>query len=104
MLGYAILTYILELRIYTQYKFADFLMKSVHRWEYQQLLERLRAARQHAGLTQQEVAKKLNTHQSYISKVESGERRIDVVELWELSKLYKQPIELMLADFSQEKK
>ena len=34
-----------------------------------------------AGLTQAEVARKLRRHQSFISTVESGQRRIDVVEL-----------------------
>jgi transcriptional regulator with XRE-family HTH domain len=32
-----------------------------------------------AGLTQMEVAQKLGTYASFVSKVESGERRVDVV-------------------------
>jgi transcriptional regulator with XRE-family HTH domain len=43
------------------------------------------AARKKAGLTQLEVAERLGKPQSYVSKVESGERRIDVVELIEIA-------------------
>ena len=58
--------------------------KSLHTTAYQRLTELLLQARQKAGLTQQEVADRLNTHQSYIAKVEKGERRIDVVEFIQL--------------------
>ncbi len=51
-------------------------------------MQRLKTARIEANLTQVQVAKKLGHHQSYISKIESGERRIDVVELNRLAKLY----------------
>ena len=54
--------------------------KSLHTDAYQTLTKLLREARKRAGLTQQEVADCLNTHQSYVAKVEKGERRIDVVE------------------------
>ena len=46
---------------------------------YKLFLTRLRHARIMAGLTQVEVAKKLCRPQSYVSKCESGERRVDVV-------------------------
>jgi transcriptional regulator with XRE-family HTH domain len=42
-------------------------------------------------LTQKEVADKLAKPQSYISKIESGERRLDVVELKRFIKIYKKP-------------
>ena len=38
------------------------------------------AARKRAGLTQQDVAKRLRKPQSFVAKYEGGERRIDVVE------------------------
>jgi transcriptional regulator with XRE-family HTH domain len=41
------------------------------------------ACRKEAGLTQQELADRLGRPQSYIAKVETGERRLDVVELME---------------------
>lgn len=45
------------------------------------LRDALVSARQSANLTQQELAKRLKCHQSMIARIESGERRIDVVEL-----------------------
>jgi transcriptional regulator with XRE-family HTH domain len=50
---------------------------------------RLREARRAAGLTQAEVAGKLRRPQSFVSKCESGERRVDVVELMEFARLYR---------------
>jgi transcriptional regulator with XRE-family HTH domain len=61
---------------------------SVHSDRYQAFLTRLRAARREAGLTQQEVAAQLGVPQSYISKCESGERRVDVIELTDFAALY----------------
>lgn len=60
---------------------------------YQQFLARLREARRLARLTQAEVALRLGKPQSYVSKCESGERRVDVVELLAFSELYAVPIE-----------
>ena len=62
--------------------------KSIHTKEYAVFVERLRKARQEAGLTQVEVAKKLKRPQSYVSNVESGQQRVDVVELQKFAKLY----------------
>lgn len=45
------------------------------------LLSLLKAIRTDAGLTQSQLAKKLGQPQSYVSKYESGERRLDVLEL-----------------------
>jgi len=45
------------------------------------LLILLKAVRTGAGLTQAEMAKKLGQPQSFVSKYESGERRLDVLEL-----------------------
>lgn len=45
------------------------------------LCEAITAARKNAGLSQMEMAAKLNCHQSMIARVESGQRRIDVIEL-----------------------
>ena len=47
----------------------------------ERLLKLLRDEREKAGLTQVELANKLGVPQSFVSKVESGERRVDLVEL-----------------------
>ncbi|MCJ7631262.1 helix-turn-helix domain-containing protein [Candidatus Bathyarchaeota archaeon] len=60
--------------------------------EYREFLSRLCAARIEAGLTQKEVAKFLRKAQSYVSKCESGERRVDVVELRAFASLYNKSI------------
>jgi len=49
-----------------------------------------------AGLTQKEVAKLLGKPQSFISKAESGERRVDVVELRHFAKIYQKPVTYFL--------
>ncbi|MBK9174331.1 MAG: helix-turn-helix transcriptional regulator [Chloracidobacterium sp.] len=55
--------------------------KSIYSKEYSLFLEQLRNAREEKGLTQTEVAERLGQSQSFVSKVERGERRIDIVEL-----------------------
>lgn len=67
-------------------------MANIHSKQYQQFLKTLKAARLDAGLTQADVAKKLKKPQSYVSKCESGERRVDVVELRQFAELYKKPL------------
>lgn len=62
--------------------------KSIHTKEYAVFVGRLRAARLEKGLTQTEVAKKLRRPQSHISNVESGQQRVDVVELKRFAKIY----------------
>lgn len=62
--------------------------KSIHTKEYAYFVERLQKARQEAGLTQVQVAKKLKRPQSYISNIETGQQRVDVVELQKFAKLY----------------
>ncbi len=66
--------------------------KSVQTKEYAYFVERLRKARLEAGLTQGQVAKKIRRPQSHISNIESGQQRVDVVELQRFAKLYKKPI------------
>ena len=69
---------------------------STYDQRYEEFLRRLREARRDAGLTQKEVARLLRKPQSYVSRCESGERRVDVVELLEFAKVYGvQPDELL---------
>lgn len=55
--------------------------KSVFTPEYRVLLKLLRAARKSANLTQAQLGKRLRRSQSWVSKCERAERRIDVIEL-----------------------
>ncbi len=63
--------------------------KSQHTKKYAQLLAVLRQAREDAGLTQTQVARHFGAHASFVSKCESGERRIDPVELADFCRIYK---------------
>ncbi len=67
-------------------------MASAFPIEYRKFLKRLRMAREEAKLTQQDVASRLRKPQSFVSKSESGERRIDPVELGHLARIYGKPI------------
>ncbi len=60
--------------------------------EHKAIIEKLKKARHEAGLDQVEVAKKLNKTQSYISKIESGQRKVDVIQLKKFADIYKKPI------------
>jgi len=59
---------------------------------YEGVLSRLIAARVESGLTQREVSLRLGMAHSFMNKCESGERAIDIAELWALSNLYGKPI------------
>lgn len=55
-------------------------LKTIHARAYAALIQELRRARKAAGITQIAMAKKLRDHQSFVSKYETGERRLDVLE------------------------
>lgn len=67
-------------------------MRSTHSTEYRAFLRLLRRARKEAGMTQQEVAKALRLPQSQVSRCESGERRVDVIELLAFARVYRRPL------------
>ena len=66
--------------------------KSIYTKEYAYFIERLYKARIEAGLTQVQVAKKLGRPQSHVSNVESGQQRVDVIELQRFAKIYNKDI------------
>lgn len=73
------------------------MVKSIrHAKEYAYFVERLRKARLEAGLTQVQVARKLGRPQSHISNIESGQQRIDVIELKRFAKMYNKDINYFL--------
>lgn len=67
-------------------------MRSPHSAAYQVMLRQLVRARKVACLTQLEAARALGIPQSRLSRIETGERRLDVIELDEIAKLYKKPL------------
>jgi len=67
-------------------------MSTVHSPAYQRFLGKLRQARSDAGLTQLQVAIKLRKPQSFVSKFEAGERRLDFTEVQRLAALYGKPL------------
>lgn len=73
--------------------------KSIYSAEYQRLCALLRQLREEAGLTQVEVAERLDEPQSFVSKYESGERRLDVIELHHVAEAIGVPIRTVLARF-----
>jgi transcriptional regulator with XRE-family HTH domain len=73
--------------------------KSIYSAEYQRLCQLLRDLRQEAGLTQVEIAERLNVPQSFVSKYESGERRLDVIELGHVATALGLPMRVVLERF-----
>jgi transcriptional regulator with XRE-family HTH domain len=67
-------------------KEADYVRK------YRAFLVKLRQAREEAGLRQSDVARALRKPQSFVSKCESGERRVDFIELLEFARLYSKAV------------
>lgn len=65
--------------------------------EYRSMVEKLKQAREEAGLKQEEVGGRLGKPQSYVSKVERAERRIDPPELARFAEVYGKPIDWFLS-------
>jgi transcriptional regulator with XRE-family HTH domain len=75
--------------------------KSITSREYAVLLREFRAARKRAGVTQVELAERVGETQSFVSKCERGERRLDVVELRAFCRAIGVPLQAFLADFER---
>lgn len=65
------------------------MLYAFHSPRYKTMCRRLRDARKRAGLTQVEAAKALGQPQNFVSKCETGERRIDPIELADFMALYR---------------
>ncbi|MFA5346459.1 MAG: helix-turn-helix transcriptional regulator [Candidatus Omnitrophota bacterium] len=70
--------------------------KTIFTKAHKDLVSRLIKARKAAKLKQAEVAEKLGKTQSYISKIESGQRRLDTVQLNEFASIYKKKLRYFL--------
>ena len=66
--------------------------------DYRYLAHQLKRARKEAGLSQYDVARFIDRSQSYVSKVEMGYLRLDLVQLKEFSGLYKKDIGYFIKD------
>ena len=66
---------------------------------YDAIVQRLIEARRESGLTQREVSAQIGRAHSFLSKCETGERRVDVLELLQLAKLYEKPLRYFLDDW-----
>lgn len=79
--------------------------QSTHNADYQVLLTVLKAVRTRMGVSQVELAARLGNTQTFVSKCERGERRIDVVELVEFAEaLGVPPLELLGAYLDQRRR
>ena len=69
-----------------------------YRRDYQRLLVKLRTARVEARLTQGQVAARLGRSQSFVSRSETGKRRVDVIELQAFASIYRKPLSYFFGD------
>jgi transcriptional regulator with XRE-family HTH domain len=65
---------------------------SIHSIRYREFCRRLRQAREASGLSQEEVGRRVRRDQTFVSKVESGERRLDLIEADDLAAIYGKPL------------
>jgi transcriptional regulator with XRE-family HTH domain len=60
-------------------------MKTIHSKQHKRLIELVTAERKQADIRQVQLAKKLKRTQTWISRFENGEQRLDVIELIDLA-------------------
>lgn len=76
--------------------------KSVFTERYNRFRQLLIKARQEAMITQSELSNKLSRPQSYVSKYERGERRLDVIEFLEVAEALQIKPEIFIKTLIQE--
>ena len=67
---------------------------------YNDIVQRLIEARSEAGLTQREVSTRIGRAHSFLSKCETGERRVDLLELLQLAEVYRKPLPYFFATWN----
>lgn len=70
--------------------------KTIYSKSHKYIVKQLIKARKDAKLKQEDVAKLLGKTQSYVSKIEAGQRRIDIVQLKEFARIYKKSISFFI--------
>ena len=73
---------------------------SIYDPAYRRFLERLKAARLNVGMSQEELAERLQKHQTYVSKMEKGRRYLTVLDYLLWSKALGIDPTLPIADFA----
>lgn len=71
-------------------------MRSIHDPRYLEMVGLLRAAREGLDLTQSDLADRLGKSQSYVSKIETAERRADVIEVVDICKALGVPLQAVV--------
>ena len=66
--------------------------KTIYSEEHKHTVKQLIKAREKANLNQEAVARLLGKTQSFVSKLEAGQRRIDLVQLKEFARIYKKSL------------
>ncbi len=76
--------------------------KSVFTPQYDVLRKALVRLRGVAGLTQRQLAQRMKRPRSFISRIEQGERRVDLVEFWWICQVCGASFEKTILDFARE--
>lgn len=79
-------------------------MTSPYDERYRVLRRRLRDARLRAGLTQDEVGRRMGRNQQFVQRCEAGDRRIDVLELLDFADLYNANAKKLIAHLRAHRK
>lgn len=70
--------------------------KAIFSKDHKYTIEQLKKARLEVDLDQADVAKLLGKTQPHISKIEAGQRRLDITQLKEFAKIYKKPLDYFI--------
>lgn len=68
--------------------------------DYRAAIDALKNARTHAGISQRELARRLNKHPSFVNKIEQLERRLDILEFIAISRAMGIDEEILLKQIS----
>jgi len=80
----------------TEYYDIDIMTKAIFSKDHKYTVEQLKKARLEAGLDQVDVAKLLGKTQPHVSKIEAGQRRLDITQLKEIAKIYKKDLSFFI--------
>lgn len=72
--------------------------RGIHDDRYRRLIEALYDARRQVGLSQTELAQRLGKRQQFVSKYESGERQLDVVEFLDIGRVLNLDVSILVRE------